>query len=447
MCSLHRINKKTRYTVFSILVIGFPTTHFFGFKGRLQPFSEMEKFELLPVEIEKPFFVFHPGPGKSGTTTIQSDLQREEVQAFFVRQNYTYLPHHLVHLPRRDFFVSTKKKFPQENASRSELDFNPGFKKVIKAQKKKLLRKNMIGSSEYLSRPSPLECRLWRKTFMDDQAPWDMQVVIVYRRIHSALPSVYNQRFKFARSDDGHPVRMGHWDWPGINGEIRVPGFVEWLHGWLAYNYLEAEAQVSYNAWQNCSNEITVVSMHNVDAFSASIVSNLTATVLCSTTAGKSICNGLRSQKKQAQSQGNDGLVLNPSVPLEHEILAVYAYENGFLASPPNGTNTSLRRHQVVEAIGQHVALNAISYPMKCPDYETLELFYNISLKGEEWYLTLQECQDNYCAADPMFDMSAFDADWEEHLNGNKLCEIDVHAVMKDEKWQSFFSSLQASNT
>ena len=84
-----------------------------------------------------------------------------------------------------------------------------------------------------------------------------MQVVIVYRRIHSHLPSMYNQRFKMARSDDGHPVGRGHRDWPGINGEIRVPGFVEWLHGWLAGNKVDKHhvkfapiAQISYNTFR-----------------------------------------------------------------------------------------------------------------------------------------------------------------------------------------------------
>jgi len=394
-----------------------------------------------------PYFVFHAGIPKAASTTLQNDLKQIKVIKKLWQDHYIFLPYKMMHQRKSVIF--------QEEEEGLKLSLASSVQKYVENIEPSLERYNLVGSSEYLYKPNERECQAWSKEFMKKQS-YHMKIVLIYRRHHGFLPSAYNQHYKVLE-------RVGK-SWPGINGDVRIMSFEEWYKcgrehegkclgpGIPKWNVFDIQTEKSYQSWKQCSHEIQLISLHHVHSSDSKekkskIVNGLTIDFICDT------LQGGRNETCQHYSQKADGefsdveegktatrrLNGNTSKNLNHDIIAVYAYQNGYLTTKQK---RQLKRQDVVMAVKHHFLNNDLySYPLKCPEQSMLDEMYNVSLKGEEWYFSIVE---NNQGKNGLTDIQLedFNVDWKKTVNAKKFCAVDVKEVFKNQQWKDLFRSL-----
>ena len=397
-----------------------------------------------------PYFVFHAGIPKAGSTTLQKDLNQRKLTEQLLQDRYIFLPHEMMHKRKSVIF--------QKEEDGLKLSLASSVQKYVENIEPSLERYNLVGSSEYLCTPNERECQAWSKEFMEKQS-YHMKIVLIYRRHYGFLPSVYNQHYKMLE-------RVGK-SWPGINGDVRIMSFEEWYECGREHkgqccdpgmNVFTIETEKSYQSWKQCSHEIQLISLHHVHSSDSkvdntnsslsdrAIVNGLTIDFICDT------LQGGRNETCQHYSQKADGefsdveegknatrrLNANTSKDLNHDIIAVYAYQNGYFTTERKG---KFERQDVVKAVEQHFLNNDISYPLKCPEQSMLDEIYNVSLKGEEWYFSIVENNQGKNGLTEI-QLKDFNADWKNTVDAKTFCAVDVEEVFKNQQWKSFFRNL-----
>lgn len=387
-----------------------------------------------------PRFVLHVGPPKTGTTAIQNKFGTKYMGKMLRLDNYTYIGYNTG--------VLNIQKLLTMNETDGKLTFSNEFMTEVRKEKK--LGNNIFGSSEFLRTPTYNQCMAWKSMFLDSNVEgsliddqWDLQVVIVYRRLHRSLVSKWNQMFRIFHDKNYKPIHMGHRDWPGVNDEIRIPSFEEWF---IKKYYKSTKttmsthaAKLSYNSWERCSSKITLVNYHN------HVAEDFIAHFGCNAlTEATHTCSALKNNEDRAANRS----VLNGSADLNYDILAVYAHENGFV-------HESYNRHQVSRKIEKFVIQNNILLPQKCPNATILDYLYNWSQESETWAFSVMEQTSQQIRMDkklgkqdvnmiqPLNEerLSGFKADWNLSLGEGKYCNVDSSKTLKLERWQIFFAN------
>lgn len=418
--------------------------------------------------VNLPYFVLHVGPGKSGTTTIQKDIP--SMIKLLQQDNYSLIDHEIMHHSKNTITKdgNFSKKLIQQVKKRRELPGN----------------QHIFGSSEYLYNPSPKQCRAWRDMFImspspinvdspdsnssnnsrlvdaDEKRKWNLQIIITYRRLHSYLPSVWNQQYKYFRIN-WDPQSLGHDNWPGVKGDIRIPSFEEWLMKEYKGQWIPHTARLTFNAWQKCSNEIKVVNIHQGHLMTNFICKGLKgADHTCSSLLQKNTGTNITTELDAAAVRRRLTL-RNKSINLNYDILAVYAHSVGLVGAKGGDTqqhdneHKHFNRRKVAEMIQEYVESNGVDLPQKCPNSTALAYLYKSSLKSEEWAFSAIEHQgriDSTIARDamgqiaeieikPLNDeqLAAFNVDWEQSLEDETFCVVDVVETIKQTKWREFF--------
>jgi len=419
-----------------------------------------------------PYFVFHAGIPKAGSTTLQKDLKQTKLTEQLLQDRYIFLPHEMMHQQKSAIF--------QKEEDGLKLSLASSVQKYVENIEPSPLEKryNLVGSSEYLFKPNERECQAWSKEFMEKQS-YHMKIVLIYRRHHGFLPSVHNQYYKVLE-------RVGKY-WPGINGDVRIMSFEEWYEcgrehegqcrgsGIPNWNVFDIQTEKSYQSWKQCSHEIQLISLHHVHSSDSkvdntnsnlsdrAIVNGLTIDFICDT------LQGGRNETCQHYSQKADGefsdveegktatrrlkantntskdltatrrLKANTSKDLNHDIIAVYAYQNGYFTTEQK---RKFERQDVVKAVEQHFLNNDISYQLKCPEQSMLDEIYNVSLKGEEWYFSIVENNNQGKNGLTEIQLEDFNVDWKKTVDAKTFCAVDVEEVFKNQQWKGFFRNL-----
>lgn len=401
---------------------------------------------------ELPTFVLHVGPQKSGTTTIQKELHAPHMKQLLRQDNFTVIDDDIIRKKHLNFLTTT--------SNGTIFEFPKDFVKVVEKQRK-VPGQNIFGSSEYLRVPNDRQCQAWNNMFMSpvvdeidksDGQKWNLHVVITYRRLHSYLPSGWNQEYKLFRINR-RPVHLHHQNWPGVNGDYRIPSFDEWFvekhYGQSHHLHL---AQERYSAWKKCSDEIIIVNIHDLNVHG--VDSDLTTNFVCKALKGATrTCSSLLG----AQSNNKRLLQKNKSINLDHDILAVYAYENELIGVDPKHAidNALYKRDHVTLKVQEHVDSNGIALPMKCPNSTVLDYIYDWSLKSEQWAFSVMQnhnanstemgvLHQDVIEIQPLTKerLSNFNNDWEKSLAEKKFCNVDFVETLKQKEWQKFFRNL-----
>ena len=401
---------------------------------------------------ELPTFVLHVGPQKSGTTTIQKELHAPHMKQLLRQDNFTVIDDDIIRKKHLNFLTTT--------SNGTIFEFPKDFVKVVEKQRK-VPGQNIFGSSEYLRAPNDRQCQAWNNMFMSpvvdeidksDGQKWNLHVVITYRRLHSYLPSGWNQEYKLFRINR-RPVHLHHQNWPGVNGDYRIPSFDEWFvekhYGQSHHLHL---AQERYSAWKKCSDEIIIVNIHDLNVHG--VDSDLTTNFVCKALKGATrTCSSLLG----AQSNNKRLLQKNKSINLDHDILAVYAYENELIGVDPKHAidNALYKRDHVTLKVQEHVDSNGIALPMKCPNSTVLDYIYDWSLKSEQWAFSVMQNHNanstemgvlhpDVIEIQPLTKerLSNFNNDWEKSLAEKKFCNVDFVETLKQKEWQKFFRNL-----
>ncbi|OEU23091.1 hypothetical protein FRACYDRAFT_233257 [Fragilariopsis cylindrus CCMP1102] len=370
---------------------------------------------------ELPTFVLHVGPQKSGTTAIQKELHAPHMKQLLRQDNFTVIDDDIIRKKHLNFLTTT--------SNGTIFEFPKDFVKVVEKQRK-VPGQNIFGSSEFLRVPNDRQCQAWNNMFMSpvddeidksDGQKWNLHVVITYRRLHSYLPSGWNQKYKLFRINR-RPVHLHHQNWPGVKGDYRIPSFDEWfVEKYYGQSHHLHLAQVRYSAWKKCSDEIIIVNIHDLNVHG--VDSDLTTNFVCKALKGATL----------------------------------HAYENELIGVDPKHAidNALYRRDHVTLKVQEHADSNGIALPMKCPNSTVLDFIYDWSLKSEQWAFSVMQNHNanstemgvlhpDVIENQPLTKerLSNFNNDWEKSLAEKKFCNVDFVETLKQKEWQKFFRNL-----
>lgn len=158
----------------------------------------------------KPTFVFHFGPMKTGTTTLQRTL-RWELQDYLIKDEWHYLDgdNPLHRLDKEDDYFEQFKRYADEYRAK-------GLNLIMSKEQHSVL---------YGFRPEMYE--KLHETLKDD---WNVEFVIAYRPYFEWLISLWQEANKWrdvrpwVRAKDGlpdriHPFYPGYWEWHVDHGK------------------------------------------------------------------------------------------------------------------------------------------------------------------------------------------------------------------------------------
>ena len=116
---------------------------------------------------------------------------------------------------------------------------------------------------------------------------------------------------------------------------------------------------------------------------------------------------------------------VNPSVNLDHDILAVYAFEEGYV-------RRGISRKETTAAVADYVKRTGKEISRKCKE--------EVSAKIYEWLLDSEKTMFSESWTATM--LNDMNESFSAFVQKGKLCDVDVVETLKDQEWSEFFGSL-----
>ena len=412
---------------------------------------------ITAPSIDLPTFILHVGPSKSGTSLIQSFFESKKIRPVLQMDNIAVVNHKIMR-PSKSIVGNSQLSYQGllDRQLSSPLDpFKGEFRRFMSKQKKNSPRTNIFGSHEKWF--VPLDCDAWKRILSNDGSTppttrrWKLHVIVAYRRYHSYLPSSWNQYSKYRRAGDLQKLGP-HKYWPGVKGDTRIKSFAEWFSDDFFTNKYEDVriahyAYSSYNAWKSCSDSITLIDYHDsaIHLQNGSLVEDgdLVTNFACSGIIGAShTCSKLIDSLQERREAPHK----NPSEILDYDIIATHAHKLGLVGHDVKRQDAARRIEKFAKS--RDAAANT-SFPIKCPNSETLAQIYNVSLEAEIWAQTILAGQghdrqlfgkglvgSNLLDAEQLRD---FNRDWNRTLDDKKFCTVDAEEVVQQKEWKDFF--------
>lgn len=357
----------------------------------------------------RPHLYLHVGPQKTGSSTLQYSW--DQLGPALLEDNYNY-KHVMPEDSDFDCEVGPWGTFINCRASQQLKDL---------IEKSKEEGKNLLLSDENLDHrfAQPL------RDVIDD-TEWQVTVIVMYRRIHEWLVSWYNQINKTTNrgvngtvlfDENGIPYREKHKYWPDQGG-IHVPSFSSWYqqytHYWDTTELVSKHRSIAfYNTYKPLFGNVLVYNIHQEGGL---VVNFMCGVIQDSPTA----CDQVRSPDWKFPK-------MNPSVNLNHDILAVHAYDQGLVKK-------SLSRKEVVDAVAQFMTESDKILPLKC-DNDTINQIGDwlvdseMNVLGKSWHPSMEA------------DLRVM---YESYVVAGEICDVDFEVLLGDEDWTQFFKSLGA---
>jgi len=347
------------------------------------------------------------GPGKTGTTSIQTTLGNSRSEGVFRSDHYKYIGN------QYGGILNTDLSYNCDNNNKV------GCNRILSSELVDLLEKedrNLVGSNEFLGSLNDEKRQAWVDATRDKKNvtrnKWNMTVVVSYRRLHELLPSSYNQHFKKNRIKS-ETREDGHHNWPGVEGNYKIPTFLEYLANKVDLNkHISAQ---TYEAWGK-DFPVSIFNVHQEG--------DLTTNFVCQAIPDADrMCHRLTNEGPEETKRHDNGSTLF----VDYDILAVIAYEKGLVHESDN-------RYELCRAIElQHKELmkSERDLPRACPDKDSLDQLYKASLKFESWALALA-----FGVSKPVTD---FNESWNTTLEKEKLCSVNATAALEQDTWREFF--------
>ena len=375
-----------------------------------QVFEDEEWLNFFQSLDNRPRLVLHIGPQKTGSTTLQHVWAApKELRSVMKEDNFDY------------YFIN-----PHRGTFDCELDKNDSWTNCLVSEKLLNIladasaeRKNLLLSDENLDERF---AGALREAISDKD--FRVKIVLVYRKIHTWLPSWYSQINKmtnkdsngnFLRNENDQPTLQPHTKWPSEGG-VHVPNFSDWyrqyVNGFHSEDLAGNHPSIKFkNAYEPYFDHIEV---YNMDQ-EGDMVTNFMCQMIPE---AHKTCHRLK--------EGSVKLpLINPSVNVEHDILSVEAYERGLIGE-------GLSRPTVVEEVRKHLQNPGVSLPRRC-DSELRKQIHDWLFESEKimfpdsWSSSVSEALENQ---------------YEDYYDKGKLCDIDLEEALDDKSWIEFFTSL-----
>lgn len=183
---------------------------------------------------DAPIFIFHVGPTKTGTTTIQAALDILDKQGILAKDNFVNIPRNIIPLiepciKRLSFKRCFKSCQNQVKASDLCLHYRNVDEMFSKALEN---RQNVVYSYE-----GGISFEM-KPAFQELLKGFDVKPIVTYRRYYQWLPSAYNSRYK---PDKTRVKRKQLNRWPGAEGGETIPT----LENLLLDNIIESDRIVN----------------------------------------------------------------------------------------------------------------------------------------------------------------------------------------------------------
>jgi hypothetical protein len=359
----------------------------------------------------KPRLYLHVGPQKTGSSTLQTALDIMSGATYEKLGNDNLSYRHIT---------------PEEGDFDCELGPWGGFIKC-KASGQLL---NLIAETRDSGRNLLLTDENLGDQFVQplrdaiDDNDWTVTVIVVYRRIHEWLVSWYNQINKTTNLDTKGKILLDHKDipyreehkfWPSQGGAY-IPDFTTWYKEYTKYwktsELVSKHRSVEYyNLYKSKFSNVMIHNMHE----GSDLVAKFFCDIIVDTTES---CQKLKNKEVELPK-------VNPSVNLDHDIIAVYAYDQGLV-------ETALSRQEVTAAVTEYVKRSGKIVPRACNN--------NITGEIHDWLLDSERLMlANTWSLSKEEELNQI---FESYMAKGKLCDVDCEAILHDEDWLRFFRSL-----
>ena len=410
---------------------------------------------LVISERANPIFILHVGPPKTGSTTLQCELES-------LRNELTKDGYHYIGRPECsgiDIAQKDKKEFRIfANALVTSFDCHFQLSNSENYNKTRLSalqcwdeflqqlngyrdsNTNIIFSDEAISN------RMTRSWQYRPNIPypwdalklalrgWDVRVLIVHRPLYDYIPSVYTDQYKVGPNK--RKLKLWHGGGKCIDqgGKsiptpfvLNPPNDVKITMATLFkadQTLFPTPAQI-YELISGHDFEILLVDMNEISSNGENFINE----IVCRRVPGLvSTCKALR----QTQVVGKKEGPRNPSLPLHYDFVAIEACQSGLI----NGTLVS--REEVRNAMQrrqeEELGLGSNALPLDCLGEDLMGKILKISVEHEQ---------------------RLHDKDWSNEIEvlheigfrqaageGRKFCSVNVTRVLEDETWRRFFLSL-----
>ena len=376
--------------------------------------NEKDVDKVQTMKGKKPHLFLHVGPQKTASSTLQSTLDKLSSLTHELKDDNFYYMHIA----------------PEAGDFDCETDNWGGFHNCKASDKlKSLIRKTRDEGKNLLLTDENLDenfVKGLRDAIDDDD--WNVTVIVMYRRIHEWLLSWYNQINKTTNidskgdvlfNDEGVPYRTEHKHWPD-HGGIRVPNFSTWYKEYTRYRkpteLVDMHRSIKfYNLYnESFKNDVRLYNMHN----EGDLVTDFICNIIGATNACKKYQNNLEVYEIKEN---------NSSIDLDHDIVAVHAYEQGHI-------DKTLTRTGVSEAVTTYIKESGKIIPRKC-EPEVTDQIRNWLVDSEK----VMSGDQNWSKIkeDELLQV------YESYTTKGKLCDVDKDAILLDQDWLHFFHSLK----
>jgi len=355
------------------------------------------------TKTERPLLILHVGPGKTGTTSVQNTLENETKA--LESDQCTYIGNNEGPLDKTKSYHCENHE-PRKGCTRVLGDEMMDLLKTYS----KSYNHTLFGSNEFLYDMKDHRIMAWVNA-TQNLYQWNVQVVVSYRRLHEYLPSFYNQHYKKNRISTESQT-YGHHNWPGIDGNYKLPTFPEYLENRVNHevDLIKHDTVSTYEAWRK---------YFNVSIFNVHQEGDLTTNFVCEILKTETLCNEL-TRRFVAKNEGTRSNTA--TIVFDYDIMGVTAWEKGLIhpfLDSRNPLREDIKKHHQKQ-------LNSTKLPMVCPNATILERLRESSWKHEKW-------------AEPFTEkpVSSFDESWEHMLP--KFCSVDAEAALQLPEWKTFF--------
>ena len=331
----------------------------------------------------KPRFVWHVGPLKTGTTSIQDGLSSLDRAGFLAKDGWYFAGH------------SGSFRGIRENVFRTR------FKAEM--DRLRLMGKNVILSNENFSLFYGSEdYRRIREVLGDD---WDVTVVIGYRPYFDWIPSMWSQSFKLKREEN---IGKREYPWHDDRGEPTrriMPMFPSY------HKRMDSSSRFADSIADFVKPYFNIQMLHLYDP------KGLQAKLVCDILQARAACaEGLRKSKKEKRAnQANFD-------PIHSDVIAMEAARNGLI------NTAKWKRIAVIEAVMAH--LQNRTMPMVCPNEDVLERLWEQSLEKEV------RVYPELAAQDPARTNKLREG-FQKKAEQNTYCRVDLERVLADPDWRN----------
>lgn len=364
---------------------------------------------------QKPLFVLHVGPSKTGTTTVQYFAQNNE--KVMEDANVYYLGHNG---KNRQQDTHRLHSTCLSGSNFDEQACKEKWAEIYRILDDHHAKNHIVLLSEerfsYYHKEKDEEARLW-KYLVPLQEKWDVRVVYTYRRYYDWLPSKYYQVFNPMGGSRYEANMAKRLEWPDMKGKV-IPSFPEFFEAYSNKWSLKHPAAMK-KKYEDRFDNVWFFNMHMEGDFLPNFFCKMVPE------AG-SLCEYLRTEYTS--------IVKNPSTSkhVHFDMIAVEAYKRGWL-------DKSLARRDVAQAVEDFSAEQGYDkmtdFPLDCLTPEQTESLLSQSLSFES------KTVPKYFAS-PKGEVvlrEGFAASLEKH----KFCTVDVDVVLEERKWQKFLKNMR----